>query len=253
MRHLFIIVIMWSSIVFGQSMTVEKIRDNVIAQFEQINDYQVDMKISVKMTGFRMPKKKIRVYYKRPDKIKVTTKGFAILPKTGVDGNPSEFLDMLKHVTEIKRTIHNNSPYYKIMGKVERDSLKIPLKVNKNETPEITMDVLVDAKKWVITEVDVYLDSESVFTFQTNYTEIDGIYVPERSIFKIGVKGISKWSARNPVDLGGPGSERQDFEDIAKNAGFDPEKDEFLGEMVMAFTIYKVNEGIDNKIFEEKQ
>ena len=100
--------------------------------------------------------------------------------------------------------------------------------------------------------MDVYLDSESVFTFQTDYTKIDGIYVPERSIFKIGVKGISKWSARNPVDLGGPGSERQDFEDIAKNAGFDPEKDEFVGEMVMAFTKYKVNEGIDNQIFEEK-
>ena len=139
------------------------------------------------------------------------------------------------------------------MGKVERDSLKIPLNVNKNETPEITMDVLVDAKKWVITEVDVYLDSESVFTFQTDYTEIDGIYVPERSIFKIGIKGISKWSARNPVDLGGPGSERKDFEDMAKNAGFDPEKDEFVGEMVMAFTKYKLNEGIDNQIFEEKQ
>ncbi len=81
MRHLFIIAIMWSSIVFGQSMTVEKIRDNVIAQFEQINDYQVDMKISVKMTGFRMPKKKIRVYYKRPD----------FYPKQGWMGIPVSF------------------------------------------------------------------------------------------------------------------------------------------------------------------
>ncbi len=253
MRPILTISLMWLSIVFGQSMTIEKIRDNVIAQFEQINDYQVDTKISVKMTGFRMPKKKIRINYKRPDKIKVETKGFAILPKTGVDGNPSEFLDMLKHVTDIKRTIHNNTPFYKIMGKVERDSLKIPLKVNKDDIPEITMDVFVDAKKWVITEVGVYMDSESVFTFQTDYTEIEGIHVPEKSVFKIGIKGISKWSAGNPVDLGGPGSERKEFETMAKNAGFDPKKDEFVGEMVMTFTKYKVNQGIDDQIFEEKQ
>ena len=242
---------MLTSLMFAQTPSIEHIRDKIIAQFDRIEDYQVDVKISIKMTGFRMPKKKIRMYYKRPDKVKVETKGFAILPKTGVEGNPNEFLDMLKHVTEIKRTIHDNKPFYKIHGKVERDSLKIPLKLKKNAIPEITMDVFVDAKKWVITEVSVYLDSESIFTFHTDYMEIKGIHVPEKSVFKIGVKGISRWSAGNPVDLGGPGSERKDFETIAKNAGFDPAKDEFVGEMVMTFSKYKVNEGLKDKIFKE--
>ena len=127
------------------------------------------------------------------------------------------------------------------------------MKISEDEIPEITMDVLVDAKKWVITKVDVYLDSESVFTLNTDYTEIEAIHVPIQSVFKIGVKGISKWSTQNPVDLGGPGSERKDFETIAKNAGFDPNKDEFVGEMIMTFSKYKLNQGIKDIIFEEKQ
>ena len=117
-----------TSILAAQTPSIEQIRDNVILKFSQIEDYQVDVKISIKMTGFRMPKKKIRMYYKRPDKIKVKTRGFAILPKTGVNGNPNQFLGMLKHVTEIKPTIHENRPFYKIMGKVNPDSLKAEMR-----------------------------------------------------------------------------------------------------------------------------
>ena len=237
----------------AQTPSIEHIRDNVISQFAQINDYQVDITISVKMTGFRMPKKKIRMYYKNPDKIKVETQGFAILPKIGAGGNPSVFLDMLKHVTEIKRTIRDNKPFYRIIGKVHRDSLKIPVSVKKDEIQDITMDVFVDAKEWVVTEVDVYLDSESVFNLKTDYMEVSDVRVPEQSVFKIGVKGISRWTTQNPFDFGGPGSDRQDFEKIAKDAGFEPEKDEFVGEMIMTFSKYKVNQGIDDALFIEKK
>jgi len=250
--NLFFLIIS-TSILAAQTPSIEQIRDNVILQFSQIKDYQVDVKISIKMTGFRMPKKKIRMYYKHPDKIKVKTRGFAILPKTGANGNPSQFLDMLKHVTEIKPTIHENRPFFKIMGKVNPDSLKIPVKVKKDEISEITMDVFVDAENWLITEVSVYLDSESIFTFKTDYIEINKVMVPEQSVFKIGMKGISRWTTQNPFDFGGPGSNREDFEKIAKNAGFDSKKDEFVGEMSMTFSKYKVNQGINDELFIEKK
>lgn len=251
-RVIFTFFLIVSSILLAQTLSIEKISDNVISQFDKIEDYQVDLKISVKMTGFRMPNKKIRLYYKRPDKIKMETRGFAILPKTGVDGNPNEFLDMLKQVTSIKRTIHNNRPFFRIKGKVNQDSLKIPITVKKNEIPNITMEVLVDAKEWVITEVGVFLDLENVFSFNTNYIEVNEVMVPERSVFNIGIKGISRWSTQNPFDFGGPGSNRQDFERIAKNAGYDPLKDEFVGEMILTFSNYTVNKGIDDSLFIEK-
>tara|TARA_B110000263_G_scaffold95824_1_gene83735 strand:+ start:2689 stop:3450 length:762 start_codon:yes stop_codon:yes gene_type:complete len=251
-RVIFTFFLIVSSILVAQTLSIEKISDNVISQFDKIEDYQVDLKISVKMTGFRMPNKKIRLYYKRPDKMKMETRGFAILPKTGVDGNPNEFLDMLKQVTSIKRTIHNNRPFFRIKGKVNQDSLKIPITVKKNEIPNITMEVLVDAKEWVITEVGVFLDLENVFSFNTNYIEVNEVMVPERSVFNIGIKGISRWSTQNPFDFGGPGSDRQDFERIAKNAGYDPLKDEFVGEMILTFSNYTVNKGIDDSLFIEK-
>ena len=43
-------------------------------QFKEINNYQVDMVISIAIPAFRMPKKKYKVYFKQPDKIKVKSR-----------------------------------------------------------------------------------------------------------------------------------------------------------------------------------
>lgn len=239
-----------TTILYSDTPSVETIKENVISQFARIEDYKVDIRISVNMTGFRMPRKKIRMYFKKPDMVKVETRGFAVLPKMGSDGNPNEFLDMLSHVTDIQNMTKEGHPFIKISGEVNKDSLGIPVEIRHDKIPEISMDVFVDAENWVITEVGVYLDSESVFTFATKYMDVNDILVPKESVFRIGIKGISRWSTQNPFDFGGPGSDRKDFESIAKNAGFDAERDEFVGELKMLFSKYKINQGLDDELFE---
>ena len=70
-------------------------------KFNKINDYEVDMTIRVKIPAFRMPKKRYKVYYKNPNKVKVKAKGFGILPKTGLFTSPNDNFDNL---TNIKMT-----------------------------------------------------------------------------------------------------------------------------------------------------
>ena len=88
--------LLWSS-----PPTFSAIRDSVLFRFEAIENYSVDIKISVEMTGFRMPRKKIKMLYKKPDKMKIETLGFAIVPKMGLGGNPREFFNILENVTYI--------------------------------------------------------------------------------------------------------------------------------------------------------
>ena len=40
-------------------------------QFNLVNDYQVDMIVRVSVPAFRMPKKKYKVFYSKPNKVKV--------------------------------------------------------------------------------------------------------------------------------------------------------------------------------------
>ena len=67
-------------------------------QFREINNYQVDMVISIAIPAFRMPKKKYKVYFKQPDKIKVKSRGFGLLPKTGMFTSPLENFSNLSNI-----------------------------------------------------------------------------------------------------------------------------------------------------------
>ena len=251
MKFMFLFASLICSGVWAQVPSLEEIQKNVLAQFDQIDDYRVDMKISVKMTGFRMPRKKIRMYYKKPNKMKIIADGFAILPNTGMGGNPNESFNMFENIIDISEAKIDETTYYKITGIVNQDSLKIPISTDESDLLKIKMDVFIDVDHWTLNQVDVSLNSKKIFTFETTYTEIDGILVPGISEFRLGIEGISKWVTHNPHSFGGPSSGTSDFETIAKKAGYDPEKDEFAGKISITFSKYKLNKGLKDKIFKK--
>ena len=55
------------------------------------------MRIDLKIPAFRMPKKKYKAYFKQPNKFKIKTKGFGVLPKTGIFTPPQENFNKLKN------------------------------------------------------------------------------------------------------------------------------------------------------------
>ena len=80
MRYLLIIFFI-SSILFAQTKNADEIITNVKNKFETVKDYQVDLKIEVDMEFLRVPKVSATVYFKQPDKMKMDSKDFAVLPK----------------------------------------------------------------------------------------------------------------------------------------------------------------------------
>lgn len=247
MRRLLLLFLL-ATMSSGTTPDFPTIQNNVIAQFAKIEDYQVDVKIAVKMTAFRMPKKKIHIYYKKPDKIKLESKGFAIVPKTGLGGDPGEFFNMLNDITEVSAINLNDKQYFRITGRVEQDSLDIPMSKSKGDILNLNMDVYVDAQTWTLDKVDIFLNGETVLTLNTSYVVVDGIYLPERTELKLGIKGMDRFKPQDPVDIG-PTEEIDNIESLMKDSGFDPEKGEIAGEIIMDFSKYKVNKGLDDSIF----
>ena len=67
-------------------------------QFQKIKDFQAKMSVRLNVPGLRMPKKTYKVYYKYPNKFKADTKGFGILPNTGIFTSPEDNFDNLKNL-----------------------------------------------------------------------------------------------------------------------------------------------------------
>lgn len=228
----------------SQNTDLDIVKSNIITQFSKIEDYQVDINIKINMTGFRMPKKKIKMFFKKPDKLSIKTNGFAIIPKTGINNNPNELFKMFNYINEVNRTIRDNKQFYFISGIVNQDSIDMPIKNFKSEESNVKMSLLIDAKEWIITEVDIFLDKEKTFSIRTDYININNIMVPEKTKLIIGIKEISRIKNNFNDDL-----LFNSDNDLAKASGFNLKNDEFKGEISMKFSNYIINQGIDDQIF----
>ena len=166
-------------------------------QFREINNYQVDMVISIAIPAFRMPKKKYKVYFKQPDKIKVKSRGFGLLPKTGMFTSPLENFSNLSNIRFSKDLSRTNPNEIMLVGDLVLDSLALDV---PNEYARLTfkptVDVKVDTQNWVITQVLTKIDTVKIMEINNFYDVVDdSFYMPIRSTVEYYVKDarLSKW------------------------------------------------------------
>lgn len=243
----YIVLVLFSGALVAQSLTVESVKDSLLTRFNRIEDYTVNMKISVDMTGFRMPRKRIKLYYKSPDKLKIESRGFAVVPKTGLGGSPLQFFNML---SSLKLDLNNSSSERKhihITGDIIPDSLQLPIS-EVEDFPGMNMTLSIDPEMWVITQVSAIIDTVTLFNITSDYTEIDGYFLPKKTILSLGLKGLEGWSFHDPVH--GHGG-REKFSETINGNGIESDNDETAGTITMEFSRYKVNRGLNDKFFED--
>ena len=101
----FIFIIIFSNILLSNnSSLINRAIFKTDQQYKSVKDYEVSITVSMKVPAFRMPKKKYKVFFKQPDYIKVKSKGFGILPKTGIFTSPNDNFDNLSDIS-IKKMI----------------------------------------------------------------------------------------------------------------------------------------------------
>ena len=110
-------------------------------EFEKVSDFQAKMTVSLDVPGLRMPKKEYRAYYKRPNKFKATTKGFGVLPNTGLFTSPKDNFDNLKDMNINQDQTKTRNNQIMISGTLITDSLKAKF---PNEYAKLSFNPIVD-------------------------------------------------------------------------------------------------------------
>ena len=212
-------------------------------QFREINNYQVDMVISIAIPAFRMPKKKYKVYFKQPDKIKVKSRGFGLLPKTGMFTSPLENFSNLSNIRFSKDFSRTNPNEIMLVGDLVLDSLALDV---PNEYARLTfkptVDVKVDTQNWVITQVLTKIDTVKIMEINNFYDVVDdSFYMPIRSTVEYYVKDarLSKWINKDIGTI------------MGNNHNMNIESDMVKGLISVNYANYRVNRGIKDSIFED--
>jgi len=218
---------------------VERVVDKTQKQFEKAFDYQVTMKIELKVPGFRMPKKKYKVFFKQPNKLKIKSRGFGMLPKTGIFTSPKDNFDNLKNMRFIS-TDNNNGQVY-IKGEVIVDSLKLKM---PNEYAKLgfrpTVTVKIDTNNWVINNIITELDTLKLVEITNTYKKVDNNYVmPSASTVQYFIKDakLSGWL-------------KKDITSIVGQNPLEQKSDMVEGKISIVYEDYIINRGIKDKIFD---
>ena len=240
----FVFIIIFSNILLSNnSLLINRAIIKTDQQYKSVKDYEVSITVSMKVPAFRMPKKKYKVFFKQPDYIKVKSKGFGILPKTGIFTSPNDNFDNLSDIS-IKKMIDKDYPNDIVLsGLVIIDSLKIEM---PNEYSKLTfkpiVDVRIDTSKWVIKSIITRIDTLKLFEIYNYYDTVDkGFFMPIESEVKYFLKDkkISNWLKK----------------DINSIVGQETKSDEnklIEGSIKVKYENYKINQGLSNSIFNKE-
>ncbi len=233
MKHimigLFILGLVSNNVLAKNLPSSSDIRELMLSNWEKIEDYEVDIKLSLNIPGFRMPSRKIHYLYKAPDKSKVEVKGFAIVPKQGIQPFFTFFNDSLSFRITAD-TVINNRPVFEV---VINDTFM---------TRAAKIEFYVDQVNGNIYQAWVTHEGNEYFRLNSEYTEVNGISLP----LKTDISMQFPPEFKNIQRLGKRPTEMKAFND-----GW---TDEWVkGTVKIAFSDYQVNRGIPDHIFEENE
>lgn len=211
--------------------SLESLREKVGLQYDKVNDYSVRVKMSVKMPKFRMPRKRIKLYFKKPEKIKIESDGFAVVPKSGLTMSPDMFF---KHLDSTTVSVAEDGGLI-ISGRVYADSLDFPIAAGGKKSPKVSISIHVKTNPWIIDRVFARVDTMTVFAIQSEYEEVEkGIWLP----------------ILTEMNISFPKLEHKIPEEASRLMGL-KKKPSMAGKITIRYSKYKVNRGIKDSFFDD--
>ena len=238
---LFIIL---SSLVYTNTNLLDRAIIKTTNEYEKVKDFQAQMTVELNMPGIRIPKKTYKVYFKQPNKFKADTKGFGMLPNTGIFTSPKDNFDNLKDLEIRESNLSSNENNILITGTIIPDSLKaqFPSEYAKLAFDPL-VDVLIDTTMWVIKSVTSRIDTLKLFEITNNYKLYDNqYYLPFESQVKYFIKDarLAGWLKKDMKTLINPNNQKL-ADDVIR------------GVITVNYLNYKINTNLPDRIFKKKK
>lgn len=200
---------------------IKKVRDNFI----KVKDYEVDAHIKINVDFIKVPEADAKIYFKQPNKVKLASKQFAMLPKEGLNFSPNSFFNY-KHSAVFIRT-EDYSGFNTAVIKI------IPL---EDSTDIVLSTVWIDMNYNIIRKAEITTKYKGTYSLLLNYdVGKTKFFVPVELYFLFDVKTDNmpkEFSAK-------PQNEKARKKKAVK------------GNAVVTYTNYKINKGLPDSIFKE--
>lgn len=208
-----ILAIIFITTVFSQNIDVKKQLKKTEDVYQKIQDYEADINITFNLTSIKIPESKGKIYYKKPDKFKFISETFSIFPKTQLIVNP---LTILKG---------DFTPVFIRKDRLDKKSINVIRFIPNTDTSEIVLATFwIEENSNFIYKIESVSRNTGSFTINLSYNNLK-YPLPCRIEFSLASTSSKEPKNKNKMD----------------------------GKIVLNYSNYKINKGIDSKIFSDNK
>ena len=214
---------------FLNAQDVNTLVQKVKAKLDKVSDYEASGKMKTNVTFLKVPVANIKLYYKKPDKVKIKNeKGFSFIPKGAVNINMSNSL--------------NNGKYSVLdagFDKIDGAAVRVVKLLPDDDNADVVLSTLyIDETNLVIRKSKTTTRENGSYELQMSYGKYADYGLPDKIIFSFNTK-----------DYKLPKGVSFDFEDGSEaKSAVDKTKNK-KGRAEITFTSYRINKGIAEAIF----
>src|SRR6187455_1159099 len=209
------------------AQTPQEMISKIKAKLEKVNDYTAKGKLKTNVIFIKAPIASVKVYYKKPDKMKIVNEnGISFIPKGSVNINLAKFL--------------SGSGNYEIVdaGTEPSTGLKILKLLPADENSEIVLSTLyIDERTELIRKAKNTTRDNGTYELEMSYGKYIAYSLPDKVIFSFNTKDykLPKGVTFDYDD----GSEKKPGEDLKNKKG----------KVEITYTEYLINKGVNDAVF----
>jgi outer membrane lipoprotein-sorting protein len=231
MKKIYLLIFLFSisiTAIYPQTKNPNKILEAVRQKFEKIKDYEVDVTAKLDINFLKVPETKAKIYFKQPDKVKMQSDGFAMLPKQSLNFSPSQLLKGNFNAVYVKSETVDN---------VKLDVVKV---IPNNDSSDVILSTLwIDPLRNVIKKIQTTGKKAGTIQIFLDYKD-ESMSLPTQVKFSFNIGEMNM-----PMNLSN--NNKNTYEERHK------EKGPVIGNVTMTYSNYKINKGIPDSFFEEKK
>lgn len=225
MKKKLILFALFFSAINAQTKDPNKLLQSAREKFEKVKDYEVDVSIKVDINFIKVPDTKAKIFFKQPDKVKLQSEGFAMLPKQGLNFSPAQLLK------------GDFSALFVRTETIDNRKLDVVKVIPNNDSADVVLSTLwIDAQQFVIRKIETTGKKSGTLQIELNYND-KNLALPSEVKFSFNPGTM-------PVDI--PNNNQKPEEARSKKRG--PMK----GTVTLTYTNYKINKGIADSFFDDK-
>ena len=227
LKHSYFVVVLFMLVSFHSVTDVKEVLKQVKEKYNKVTDYTATGKLKTNVVFIKAPVATVKVYYKRPDKLKIKNeKGVSLIPKGTININPNNVLA----ITEYETIDGGNE---KVDGKNCRVIKIFPLD-DKNDISRATL--YVDESDMLLIKSVISSKENGTYELVLSYGTQKSWALPDKVEFTF-----------NPREFKLPKGVTIDY-DNGTNKPAEKEKSK-KGRVEIHYTKYEINKGIKDEVF----